>query len=73
MNGFQSICIYCGSRDGYDDIHRSQAAAMGRLVADAGLQLVYGGGGVGLMGAMAEAALKNGGEVTGVITRGLMP
>ena len=71
MNGFQSICIYCGSRDGYDDIHREQAAAMGGLVADAGLQLIYGGGGVGLMGTMAKAALDKGGEVTGVITRSL--
>ena len=71
MNGYQSICIYCGSRDGYDDTHREQAAAIGRLVAEAGMQLVYGGGGVGLMGVMAEAALDAGGEVTGVITRGL--
>jgi hypothetical protein len=61
------ICVFCGSSPGYDPRYLEAARDMGRLVAGRGLGLVYGGGSVGLMGAVADAALAAGGEVIGVI------
>jgi uncharacterized protein (TIGR00730 family) len=66
-----SVCVYCGSSPGVDPGFRSAAASLGRLLARRGLRLVYGGGHVGLMGVVADAALGEGGEVHGVITRTL--
>ena len=66
-----SVCVYCGSSPGVDPGFRSAAASLGRLLARRGLRLVYGGGHVGLMGVVADAALGEGGEVHGVITRAL--
>jgi uncharacterized protein (TIGR00730 family) len=63
----QSVCVFCGSSDAADPAYLRAAAAFGRALADAGLQLVYGGGGVGLMGACAMAAHEAGGRVLGVI------
>lgn len=75
MNGnamaFDSICVYCGSRDGARPAYRESARALGAAIARAGLRLVYGGAQVGLMGALADAALEAGGEVLGVIPRHL--
>ena len=65
------LCVYCGSRPGTDPTFRSSAASFGRLLADRGLGLVYGGGDVGLMGAVADGALDAGGEVYGVIPESL--
>jgi uncharacterized protein (TIGR00730 family) len=62
-----SICVYCGSSNGADQKYLGAAARFGAILADEGLRLVYGGGGVGLMGACAKAAHDAGGRVLGVI------
>jgi uncharacterized protein (TIGR00730 family) len=62
-----SLCVYCGSRFGTDPAYRETATGLGELIAREGLTLVYGGGGVGLMGLTANAALRGGGRVVGVI------
>lgn len=61
------VCVYCGSRNGSDPRFAAKAAEFGKRLALEGLTLVYGGGNVGLMGVLADAALANGGEVIGVI------
>ena len=66
-SAIRSVAVFCGSRFGHDPIHTEAAAALGRGLATAGIRLVYGGGGVGLMGIVADAALAAGGEVLGVI------
>ncbi len=66
------ICVFCGSSDGERAEYRQLAAEMGRTLAERGLELVYGGGNVGLMGALADGALAAGGRVIGVIPDGLM-
>lgn len=63
----RSICVFCGASPGSDGAYAEAAAEMGRLIAEAGLRLVYGGGSVGLMGVVARAARAAGGEVIGVI------
>lgn len=62
------ICVYCGSNQGTDPAFRAAAQALGEALARRGITVVYGGGHVGLMGALADAALAAGGEVVGVIT-----
>jgi uncharacterized protein (TIGR00730 family) len=66
------ICVYCGSSSGTNPRHREAAARLGALLASRGMGLVYGGGNVGLMGVVADAALRGGGEVIGVIPTALM-
>jgi len=66
-NHIRSVAVFCGTRTGEDPAHEAAARALGRGIAEAGLTLVYGGGGIGLMGAVAEAALTAGGRVRGVI------
>ena len=65
--GVSSVCVFCGSSDAADPAYLQAAAELGEALAAAGLRLVYGGGGVGLMGACARAAQAAGGEVLGVI------
>lgn len=65
------ICVFCGSSPGVDPAHRAAAVELGRRIAEAGWGVVYGGASVGLMGAVADAALAAGGEVIGVIPREL--
>jgi hypothetical protein len=67
-----SICVYCGSSLGARESYRRAAEALGQELARRGLTLVYGGGNVGLMGAMADAALAAGGKVIGVIPQALL-
>jgi uncharacterized protein (TIGR00730 family) len=67
----QSVCVFCGSSLGANPVFREAAAALGRVIANRKLRLVYGGGNVGLMGGVADAALAAGGEVVGVIPRAL--
>ncbi|MBN9449355.1 MAG: TIGR00730 family Rossman fold protein [Bosea sp.] len=67
----KSVCVFCGSSPGNDPVHAEGARAMGTEIARRGLTLVYGGGAVGLMGIVADAALAAGGEVHGVIPRAL--
>lgn len=67
----RSICVFCGASTGTDLVYREAAAAMGRTLAEQGITLVYGGGAVGLMGVVADAALAAGGEVIGIIPQSL--
>jgi uncharacterized protein (TIGR00730 family) len=66
-----SVAVYCGSNPGTDPAYRESAASLGRVLAERGLSLVYGGGHVGLMGAVADAVIESGGEAHGVITEAL--
>ena len=68
----KSICIYCGSAAGNSPAFLSEARRAGALIARSGLALVYGGGRVGLMGAVADAALEAGGRVVGVMPADLV-
>ena len=67
-----SVCVFCGSRDGNDPAYVDAAKATGAAIAKRGWKLVYGGGHVGMMGALADAALAAGGEVIGVMPRALL-
>src|SRR5690606_15633295 len=71
-NPMRSICVYCGSNAGSKPAYTERAMAMGDRIAREGLQLVYGGGNVGLMGVVADAVLQAGGEVVGVIPEQLV-
>jgi len=66
-----NIVVFCGSSSGFDRAHRAAAAALGTELAARDHRLVYGGGHVGLMGAIADAAIAAGGDVVGVITEQL--
>lgn len=67
-----SICVFCGSRYGADMAYRSAATRLGEALGAAGLRVIYGGGHVGLMGAVADAAMASGGEVVGLIPTRLL-
>lgn len=66
------VCVFCGSASGRDPRYRESAMELGRLLAARGLDLVFGGGSVGLMGVVADEVLARGGRVTGVIPEALM-
>ena len=70
--GIRSVLVFCGSRSGRDACHAGLAATVGRMLAERGVTLVYGGGALGLMGEIGRAAIGAGGEVKGVIPRFLM-
>jgi uncharacterized protein (TIGR00730 family) len=63
----RNICVYCGSNIGTNPAYAAAARELGRAVAAEGIGLVYGGGGLGLMGELARAAIAHGGRVTGII------
>ena len=67
----QSICVFCGASTGANPVYREAAIAMGQRLAANGTRLVYGGGAVGLMGVVADAAFAAGGEVIGIIPQSL--
>src|SRR5580704_17292376 len=67
MNSIRNVCVYCGSSKGDDARFGEAAEAFGRILAEEGIGLVYGGGGNGLMGRLARATLAAGGYVTGII------
>ena len=67
----KSVCVFCGASPGARPIYHEAAAQLGRHIAERGLTLVYGGGAVGLMGVVADAALAAGGEVIGIIPQSL--
>jgi len=67
MSGIKSICVYCGSGPGINPAFVEAAKSFGRILAKNGIGLIYGGGSVGLMGALADSVLDYGGAVTGVI------
>lgn len=67
MNTIRSVCVYCGSSPGHDDVYIEAAHILGRSLARNGLRLVYGAGTKGIMGAVADGALRAGGKVMGII------
>ncbi len=71
MAQINSICVYCGSRFGRNNYFREIAANFGDILAREKIRLVYGGGNVGLMGVIANAVMRGGGQVTGIIPRHL--
>ena len=72
QGSLSSVCVYCGSSPGSRTSYTHTAEAFGRLLADEGITIVYGGGNVGLMGALADGALAAGGKVVGVIPERLV-
>ena len=62
-----NVCVYCGSSPGRDPAYAAAARSLGRLLAESDVGLVYGGGGLGLMGEIARSVLQSGGRVTGII------
>lgn len=71
MARVQSLCVYCGASSRVDQIYKDAAAALGRLLARENIEIIFGGGRVGLMGILADAALGAGGRVTGIIPQHL--
>ena len=67
LRPIRNICVYCGSNPGINPAYADAARTLGRLMAEAGIGLVYGGGGLGLMGEIARTVLAHGGRVTGII------
>ncbi|HAB10128.1 MAG TPA: TIGR00730 family Rossman fold protein [Planctomycetaceae bacterium] len=65
------VCVFCGSKTGSDSEYAQTAQRLGQEIASRGVGLVYGGGGIGLMGVVADSVLESGGEVIGVIPDGL--
>jgi uncharacterized protein (TIGR00730 family) len=63
----RNVCVYCGSSPGINPAHAEAARTLGRALAENGIGLVYGGGGLGLMGEIARTVLAHGGRVTGII------
>lgn len=68
----RSVCVFCGSNAGAGEAYSEAARALARAVVEHGLKLVYGGGSIGLMGVLGEAALAAGGHVIGVTPRRLL-
>jgi uncharacterized protein (TIGR00730 family) len=71
VSKLESLCVFCGSSLGVRPEYADAARTLGRTLADAGIRLIYGGGRTGIMGALAESALAAGGEVVGIMPRGL--
>jgi uncharacterized protein (TIGR00730 family) len=67
MSEIKTVCVYCGSGPGTNPRFMEAATAFGRILAENGVGLVYGGGSIGLMGAVATGVLDHGGRVTGII------
>ena len=63
----KNVCVYCGSQFGTRDAYKVAAELLGQRLAESGIRLVYGGGGVGLMGVVAQSVMDHGGQVTGII------
>jgi uncharacterized protein (TIGR00730 family) len=67
MNRIKTVCVYCGSGPGTNPRFVEAAISLGKTFAENNVRLVYGGGSVGLMGAIAKSVLEHGGAVTGII------
>ena len=67
MNKIKTVCVYCGSGPGTNPRFVEAAITLGKTFAENGVRLVYGGGSLGLMGAVAKSTLDHGGSVTGII------
>jgi uncharacterized protein (TIGR00730 family) len=68
----RSLAVFCGSRSGNNPLFELHAAKLGKLMATKGIDLIYGGGNKGLMGAVANAVMEAGGKVTGIIPKVLL-
>jgi uncharacterized protein (TIGR00730 family) len=68
----RSLAVFCGSKEGSNPLYVEHAIELGRLLAEKKVKLVYGGGSAGMMGALADSVMKNGGEVNGVIPKLLL-
>ncbi len=68
----KSLCIFCGARDGLNEIYRQEAKLLGKQMAENEISLIYGGGNVGMMGAIADSVIRYGGYVIGVIPKSLV-
>lgn len=68
----KAVTVFCGSKTGNNEAYQTAATQLGSGLAKNGIQLVYGGGGKGIMGAIADASLQNGGKVLGIIPRLLL-
>jgi hypothetical protein len=67
MSKINAVCVYCGSSPGTEPAFTEAAKKLGKILAENSVRLIYGGGSVGLMGALAESVREHGGEVTGII------
>ena len=67
MNKIKAVCVYCGSSAGTEPVFGEAAGQFGKILAENGVRLIYGGGSVGLMGILADAVLAHGGKATGII------
>lgn len=67
MSNIKTVSVYCGSSLGKNKVYRDEAIVLGNTIANKGLNLVYGGGNIGLMGVIANTVLQQGGKVTGVL------
>ncbi|TFF27464.1 TIGR00730 family Rossman fold protein [Jiella endophytica] len=72
MNTIRSVCVYCGSSPGRSPSYIAAARSLGKSLGEAGMELVYGGGTRGVMGAVSDAVLGAGGKVTGIIPQFLI-
>lgn len=70
---FNSVCVFCGSRAGYKPIFADAALELGKVLVERKINLVYGGGSIGLMGLISKAVFEGGSHVLGVIPRALLP
>ncbi len=68
----KSLAVFCGSKTGSDPRYMDDARLLGKIIAESNIKLIYGGGGKGIMGAVADAVMQNGGKVSGVIPQGLV-
>ncbi len=64
---YKSLAVFCGSKSGTNLLYKSHTLSLGKMMADNNIKLIYGGGSVGLMGAIADSVMQNGGEVVGII------
>ena len=69
LNSFKRLCVFCGSSFGENEVYKVGAIALGKTLAEHNIELIYGGGNVGLMGELARTVLENNGRVTGVIPK----
>ena len=67
MEIVKSSCVFCGSSNKTEEIYRNAARSLGKIFAEANLEIIFGGGNVGLMGELAASCIKNKGKITGVI------
>lgn len=68
----RSLAVFCGSKEGTDPVFRTHAIALGKLLAENNVKLIYGGGSAGLMGVIADSIMQHGGHVTGFIPKILL-